>query len=146
MEQLNYIQTQKREQNDSNPMISFKPQGLDHILKPILLNGMLVPQPKGAFDYKLVCSSGLEYFIVADAKWRRVLSYYKWEEVKFIGFLNKSNMTIIPQKIFPKGPASDNETVVSGMGLKRRDLLEKLAVNANELVFTPLAICAVMLL
>ena len=145
MKHVNFTQVPRMEQKVSRSLMNIEEQGLEHILKPISLFGLLITNSKGAFEYKLVCSSGHEYFIVADAKWRKILSGYVWEEVKLIGLLDTSDMTIIPQRIFPKGPADDKKRVVSRITLKGRDLLLKFASNVNELVLTPVAICAVML-
>lgn len=122
---------------------------VENILTPISLSGVVIPWSKELregqnSDFKLVCSSGLEYFIVADSEWRDVLSWYSWEEVKVIGLLNVSNMTIIPQKVFPKRPTGEKENVIDLAAWKSREFVKKLVKNVNDLVLIPAAVCAVM--
>ena len=80
-----------------------------HVLAPVNLMGVVLPCTKILSDgseseYKFACSSGCEYYFTKDPEWEDILSQYCWEEVKVIGLLNLSNMTLIPQKIVPKGP------------------------------------------
>jgi hypothetical protein len=122
---------------------------VENVLTPISLSGVVIPWSKEirkgqSSDFKLVCSSGLEYFIVTDSEWRDILSWYSWEEVKVIGLLNVSNMTIIPQKVFPKGPTGEKENVIDLAAWKSREFLKKLVKNVNDLVLIPAAVCAVM--
>jgi len=122
---------------------------VENILTPVSLSGVVIPWSKALnsgrnADFKLVCSSGLEYFIVADSEWRDVLSSYSWEEVKVIGLLNVSYMTIIPQKVFPKGPTGEKENVIDLAVWKSREFAKKLVKNVNNLVLIPAAVCAVM--
>lgn len=118
--------------------------------KPVSLSGVLVPRRKlkngWTSDYKLACSSGLEYFIEADAEWREQLSYLSWEEVRVIGLLNVSDMTLIPRKVFRNGPKGERENVIQLAAWKGRDLMTKLVTRANELVFVPVALCALWVL
>ena len=88
-------------------------------------------------DYKLVTLSGAEYFIVADQEWREVLAEYCWEDVKVKGLLNISNMSLIPQRVFPRGPTGERENVIDLASWKSQELLKRLTKNINELVFTP---------
>ncbi len=133
----------------SHPLGKPAQRYVENILTPISLSGVVIPWSKALSsgrnsDFKLVCSSGLEYFILADPEWRDVLSWYSWEEVKVIGLLNVSNMTIIPQKVFPKGPTGEKENVIDLAAWKSRDFVKKLVKNVNDLVLIPAAVCAVM--
>lgn len=117
-------------------------------LTPVTLSGVVVPWSKQVSfgtesDYKLVCASGLEYFIVADSEWRNILTWYSWEEVKFIGLLNHANMTLIPQKVFPKGPTGEKEKVIDFKDWKHREIIKKVVKNITDLVGVPAAIWAV---
>lgn len=122
---------------------------VENVLTPVSLSGIVVPWSKAFVggrnsDFKLTCSSGLDYFIVADSEWREVLSWYQWEKVNVIGLLNVSNMTVIPQKVFPNGPAGDKENVIDLAAWKYRKFLKKLVKHVNELVLVPAALCALM--
>lgn len=116
-------------------------------LTPVTLFGVLVPWskvigPGRISDYKLACPSGAEYFLVADSEWREVLSHYAWEEIKVKGLLDVSDMTLIPQKVFPKGPTDERQNVVDIW--KGRDLVGRLGKTLTELIFVPAAVFAVM--
>ncbi len=105
----------------------------ENTLTPIKISGVIIPSVKTlaagqVSDYKVVCSSGLEYFIIANSEWRKILSCYRREEVKIVGLLNSSDMSIIPQKIFPKGPSWD-----------RRDFVRELVKKGNDLGLIPAA-------
>lgn len=87
----------------------------ENVLTPVNLTGTVVPCINtlcggNESEFKLVCSSGLEYFFVADLEWKGVLSRYSWENVSVVALLNISNMTLLPQKVFPKGPRGDAPT------------------------------------
>lgn len=120
----------------------------DNVLTSVTLTGVITPWNNGASttrlsEYKLVCMSGLEYFLVADDEWRGVLSWYSWEEVKIVGLLNTSNLTLIPQRVFPKGPKGEKESVIDLALWKSREAIVKIAKNLNELVLVPAAVLAV---
>ena len=71
----------------------------ENVLTPVSLSGVISPWTENLgvahnSDYKLISYSGLEYFIVADSEWREILSTYCWEEVKVIGLLNISNVSV----------------------------------------------------
>lgn len=147
----NVIHTKKWKERKSvsHPLLRPAERYSENVLTPVSLTGVVIPWEKGLnggrnSDYKLVCSSGLEYFIVADREWKEVLSFYRWEEVKVIGLLNVSNMTIIPQKVFPKGPTGEKENMIHLARWKGSEFVKKIAKNLNDLVLVPAAICAVM--
>lgn len=137
------------EEKQSPPVLERSQGYTENILKPVTLSGVISPWNKSLdggrrSDYKLVSYSGLEYFIVADSEWRDVLSRYCWEEVKVIGLLNVSNMTLIPQKVYPKGPTGEKENVIDLAAWKSKSLVKKLIRNVNDLVVVPAAVWAVM--
>ena len=114
----------------------------------VALSGIVVPRKNEPgtirnFDYNLVSASGLEYFLVANREWRNVLSAYSWEEVKIVGLLNTANRTLIPQKVFPKGPKGERENVIDLALWKSREAMKKIAINVNDLVLVPAAVLAV---
>lgn len=119
----------------------------ENILTPVSLSGVVAPWSKNlgdgaTSDYKLVSYSGIEYFIVADGEWREVLPTYCWQEVKVIGLLNVSNMTLIPQKIHPKGPEGEN--VIDLVSWKSEELVKKLVKNVKDKAVIPAAVLAVL--
>lgn len=111
----------------------------ENILTPITLSGVIVPRKMGfgeakVSDYKLVCSSGLEYLLAADSEWQRTLEIYRWEEVRVIGLLNAASMFILPQKIFPRGPTEKSEKAVDFAIANRREFTKKVAKKISDLV------------
>jgi hypothetical protein len=130
------------EKKSSHPLSKPAPRYVENILTPVKLAGVVVPwskpiSVKRSSDFKLVCSSGAEYFIVADWKWRDVLSSCSWQEVKLIGLLNASHMTIIPQKIIPRGPAGEKDNVIDLAAWKSHEFVKKLVKHVNNLVVLP---------
>ena len=114
----------------------------ENILTPVTLSGVVAPWTNSrnggqASEYMLVSYSGLEYFIVADEEWREVLSTYCWEEVKVIGLLNVAKRTLIPQKVYPKGPTG--VTVIDWVSWKSKDFAQKFVKSVNDLVVIPAA-------
>ena len=151
MEQIETFRGLKEKgQNDSHPLNKPSRGYSENILTPVTLNGVVVPWVKVLSDgrhsdYRLACASGVEYFIVADQEWKEVLSQYCWEEVKVKGLLNISNLTLIPQKIFPKGPTGERDNIIDLATGKSRELIKKLTKNVNDLVLIPAAVLAVMI-
>jgi len=122
---------------------------VENILTPVTLSGVVVPWKKRVrgnqeSSYKLVCSTGAEYFILADSEFKGVLSWYCWDEVRVVGLLNLANMTLIPQKVFPKGPRGEMENVIDLFAFKGRNFIKKMTKNINDLVLVPAALLAVM--
>jgi hypothetical protein len=120
----------------------------ENVLTPVTLTGVVVPwdkdvSPNPNSEYKLVCTSGPEYFLVTNDEWRSVLSWYSWEEVKIAGLLNTANLTVIPQRVFPKGPKGEKDNVIDLALWKSREAIKKIAKNVNELVLVPAAVLAV---
>jgi hypothetical protein len=119
----------------------------ENILTPVNLSGTLVPSAERpnceqTSDYKLIGYSGLEYFIISDDEWREVLSTYCWEEVRILGLLNASNMTVIPQKVYPKGPKGEN--IIDLASWKRKEMLRTMIQKVNDFVVIPAAVWAVL--
>ena len=139
----------KRKKVETNHPLEHRSRGYSkNFLTPVTLSGVIVPWNKEVSttrnsEYKLVCKSGLEYFFVANDEWRRVLSCYRWEEVKVVGLLNTANLTLIPQIVFPKGTKGEKENVIDLALWKSRQAIKKIAKNMNELVFVPAAVLAV---
>ncbi len=137
------------ESRDTIPLSKYTRVYTNNVLTPVTLSGVVVPWIKTLSDgrdsdYKLVCSSGVEYFIVADNEWRSVLSSYSWDEVKVKGLLNISNMTLIPQKVFPKGPTGEKESAIDLANWKQRDFTKKVIKKINDLVLIPAAALSVI--
>jgi hypothetical protein len=111
-------------------------------LVPINLSGVVIPWERrlddGAdSDYKLVCTSGLEYYFVSSENWSSVLSLYSWEEVRVIGLLNTSDLTLIPQMVFPKGPTGEREKVIDLAKWRRRLNFSAITKKLNDIVLKP---------
>jgi hypothetical protein len=151
MGQITTFRKKGEERNQSHPLTKPSRGYSENILTPVTLSGVIVPWEKTMnggreSDYKLICASGLEYFFVADSEWRSVLAWYSWDEVKVVGLLNVSNMTLIPQKVFPKGPTGEKENVIDLAMWKSREAIKKAIKNVNDLVTVPAAVWAVMAL
>lgn len=117
-------------------------------LVSVNITGVVIPWKRklndgASSDYKFVCASGLEYYFVSDENWSNVLSWYRWEEVKVIGLLNTSDLTLIPQKVYPKGPTGGREKVIDLAKWKSRVNINQVSKNLNDLVVMP-ATVAVM--
>ncbi len=95
----------------------------DEIPKQILrtqvsLSGVILPWHEdfagGYFtDYKIITTSGLEYFIIADDDWRETLKSYIDSNVILKGLMDIQTITIFPESIEgegpEKGPSSNRE-------------------------------------
>lgn len=119
-----------------------------NVLTPVTLTGVIVPRGKDVSfnrnsQHKLVCTSGIEYFLETNEEWRSVVSYYCWEEVEIVGLLNTANSTLIPQRVFRKGPKGEKENVVSLALGKSREAIKKIPEYVNELILVPAAVLAV---
>ncbi len=150
MGQLNNFKNMKgSKKKQSRSVIASPGRYSDNKLTPVTLSGVIAPWSEKmtsgqTSDYKLVCLSGAEYFFVADAEWRNVLARYCWDEVKVIGLLNLSDMTLIPQKVYPRGPTGEKENVIDLATWKNLDAVKKAVERINDLVLIPAAIYAVM--
>lgn len=114
-------------------------------LTPVNLSGVVVPWSKSfsinkESEFKIVCSSSLEYFIIADSEWKDVFARYCWDKVKVVGLLNINNMTLIPQKVIPNRPQSEMDNVIDFAAWKARKLVKKLIKNINDSVVVPVAV------
>ncbi|MGZ3722679.1 MAG: hypothetical protein ACXVA9_07115 [Bdellovibrionales bacterium] len=124
------------------------PEGVEKVLCQVTLSGVVTPQLRKigaarASEYKLVCADGSAYFLVADAKWRRVLSQLSWLEVRVVGLLNPSNRSLIPEKVLPKGPKGERGNAgvaLTGVG----DLLKNFTKTAGDLAFVSAAVWALI--
>lgn len=117
-------------------------------LIPIKLSGVVVPSRRKLTEgtdcrYMLVCSGGLEYYFVTSENWSNVLSRYVWEDVKVIGLLNTSDFTLIPQKIYPKGPTGELEKIVDLARWKSQFSINQVTASPSDLMRIPAAAEAV---
>ena len=143
MGQTNYKKGE--EKNVTNSLSDAARKYRECNLNPITLSGVVVPWSSKFYDgtesnFKLVCLSGLEYFFATDEEWVKVLNWYSWEEVKVIGLLNTTNLTIIPQRVFPKGPTGEREKIIDLSEWKSRLGVTQVAKNLGDLIITPVAI------
>ncbi len=114
----------------------------ENVLAPMSLTGIVVPRIRllnrnQDSSFKLACFSGAEYDIITDSEWQEVLQRYRWEEVKIVGLLNLADLTLIPQKVFPKGPRGETENTIDLVAWKARDLAEKVVKNIDSLTVVP---------
>ena len=132
-----------------NKMKGIEKSYRENRLSPITISGVIVPWEKTLSDgshseYKLACGNGTEYLIVENSEVRNILPLYCWKEVKIVGLLNKSNMTLIPQKVFPRGPDGESSNVIDFSLWKNQNLRRKVLNKINELVVIPAAVFAVL--
>jgi hypothetical protein len=119
----------------------------ENVLKPVTLSGVIVPWQSHTrvgveSEYKLVCETGLEYFILADSTWLNILPLYSWEDVKVIGLVNLANMTLTPQKIYPKGPTGEKENVIDIKQWMQSRPWGEIVEQLKEVIATPAAVPA----
>jgi len=91
----------------------------------VSLSGVIVPWHEdfagGYFtDYKIITTSGLEYFILADDDWRETLKSYIDSNVILKGLMDIQTKTIFPKSIEgegpDKGPSSNMDLEFNYMG------------------------------
>lgn len=151
MEKVIQLKNFKELKNKKSNYLARHAQGyVENVLRPATLSGVIVPWTEDIkdgreSDYKLVCKDGREYFFVTDSYWESVLSWYSWDDVTVKGLLNTDKMTLIPQKIFPKGPTAENDNVIDLVVSKTRGVIKKIGKNLNELVIIPAGLLAVMM-
>jgi hypothetical protein len=106
------------------------------VLTPVSVVGVVVPAAEDQkLEFKLVTLHGVEYSILTDSAWERVLENYRWEEVRVRGLLNASTMTIVPQWVVPHGPTGETQRV-SDEPLYR-DVIGKIRKTIADLVLAP---------
>lgn len=118
-------------------------------LAPISVTGMIVPWEKSWSNgkkthYKLACNNGLDYIIAENSEVHDVLPLYCWREVKVVGLLNTSNLTLIPQKVIPKGPNDQSSNLVDLSAWKKLKMKRELYDKINELVVVPVGVLALL--
>ena len=147
---MNYLtmfkKANRKEENKSLELNDQKTDYAENILVPVTLSGIVVPCSRAmdyeeAYEYKLACANGAEYLIEADAKWGEVLSTYVWQEVKVKGLLNLDKMTVVLQRVFPRGPSGDRGNIAAFAGQRGRELIKKVSGDFQDLVFILAAVC-----
>ncbi|WP_413577768.1 hypothetical protein ACLVWU_04850 [Bdellovibrio sp. HCB290] len=118
-------------------------------LSPITISGVIVPWEKTLSDgsrseYKFDCGNCTEYLILENSEVRDVLPFYCWKEVKIVGLLNRTNMTLIPQKVIPQGPGGESTNVIDFSVWKNPKLKWQVLNKINDLVVIPAAVFAVL--
>lgn len=107
-------------------------------LSPISIVGIIEPCEQ---LYKLIDGEGIEHLIVSSSRVDNVLRLYCGKEVKIIGLQNKSDGTLIPQKVLPSDPSSK----VIDLSLWKNKKFKRSVLNKiNEFVVIPLAVLAVL--
>ncbi len=91
-----------------------------------------VSETKKVFNFKLVSFSGLEYLLVSIGEWNEVLKLHCWEEVEVLGPLNIRDISLIPQKIFPKEPTGENVIHLNRLW-QSKDLAKKWVISCADL-------------
>ena len=108
---------------------------------PIKVRGTILPWDRrvaeGAqSDYKLITSSGLEYFLVTDEYWTEVIKNFSWMTVRLKGDLNIQNMTLIPREIDLDGP-NEQQAEVIPIKRKKKSKVGHLTLLNGILTMTP---------
>jgi hypothetical protein len=123
-------------------------KNLDNVLTSASLLGTIEQYIKilhdGPPEFKLVCPDGNEYLIIPTSSLKESLQQYSGKKVKVFGMLNRSNNTLLLQKIFIKDLNEDQNNMIDLQVYKRRQLLKKIARTVNELVIIPIAVLAVL--
>lgn len=119
-------------------------------LTNVSLSGVLAPcrpslNQEQNLNYRLLGYSGLEYFLISDKEWRETLSRYSWQEVKIVGLLNISNKTLIPQKIYPKGPIAAKMNQNQPAVLSGKKIFKNFIKDLNHHIVLPLSVLAIMI-
>lgn len=145
---LTFKKLKKAEDERSQTLEKPSSGSSQNVLTSVTLTGVIVPWSKKVrgvhnTEYKLVCKNGHEYFLTADDQWRRVLSWYRWEDVRVVGLLNSSNMTVIPQWVFPKGPKSSKANVIDFALWNNRKAIKKWVKKINDSILLPVAAFAI---
>ena len=74
----------------------------DVFCTPIAIRGVLVPWDEKIdsnenSDFKVITSSGTEYFLLTNHDWKLVCNEFSWRNVRLKGMLNIKNMTVVPE-------------------------------------------------
>lgn len=112
-------------------------------LKSGLLRGLLIPRIGGKeIEYSLITPSGFEYQIVFGPEWTNTLEKYCWQQAKVFGLLDPAQLTMIPQRILPDDKQK-KESRITDSYLISKNKFKKLFQRMGELIFIPIALCAV---
>lgn len=118
-------------------------------LAPVKLTGVVIPcnplpNAPTQSNFKLVCPNGLECYFSTDKNWSTILNRYSWDEVKVIGLVNKSNLSLIPQKIYPKQPIGKRQKIIDLIRWKNQNIAHQFAKQLNHSLATPAALPAIV--
>jgi hypothetical protein len=114
---------------------------LENRLKPVTLSGLLLPIPQPT----LVTPHGTEYPLIAEGERGKEIHRHAWEQVTVIGLLNTGNLTVLPQKVLPKGPKGNEELIPTSLVTNSRQRLKTAIQNFSELVLVPAALVALFM-
>lgn len=89
----------------------------DVFCTPIAVRGILVPWDEEvdvneSIDFKVITSSGTEYFLLTNHDWKLVCSEFSWRNVRLRGLLNIKNMTVVPEEITTDDPEGSKAKVI----------------------------------
>ena len=129
----------------ANTDISKELKNKEHFLAPVTVVGVILPSEIPSDDnekmhFKLSCATGQEYQILESSKMRNLLSLYCWKEVKVVGLIDRAQMTLIPQKVIPKGPDGESSNLIDLSFWKNHNLKRKVITAVNDLVVIPAAV------
>ncbi len=84
---------------------------------PIAVRGVLVPwddevEINENSDFKVITSSGTEYFLLTNHDWKLVCNEFSWRNVRLKGLLNVKSMTVIPEEITTDDPEDNKAKVI----------------------------------
>lgn len=109
---------------------------------PIATKGVIVPweeevEPNTYSDFKLITSSGLNYFLVTNDDWKKVCNHFVWGTVRLKGMMNIKTMSVVPEEIDADDPDSARAKVIP-MSYVKRNLKEDTHKTQPIMTFLPL--------
>ena len=92
---------------------------------PIAVRGVLVPWDEEVdvnenSDFKVIASSGTEYFLLTSHDWKLVCNEFSWRNVRLKGLLNIKNMTVVPEEITTDDPEGSTAKVIPIKKMKEK--------------------------
>lgn len=114
----------------------------DVFYTPIAVRGVLVPWDEEvdvneSSDFKVITSSGTEYFLLTNHDWKLVCNEFSWRNVRLKGLLNIKNMTVVPEEITTDDPEGSKAKVIPIKKVKEK-LKKGLSMVAPVLSLMPM--------
>lgn len=114
----------------------------DVFCTPIAVRGVLVPWDEKvdvneSSDFKVITSSGTEYFLLTNHDWKLVCNELSWRNVRLIGLLNIKNMTVVPEEITTDDPEGNKAKIIPLKKIKEK-LKKRLSMATPVLSLLPM--------